>query len=50
MNFKQPDTMSQVEQVEALWTRALRCVPVHEEYFLKGMLLQGLKQSILQSV
>lgn len=46
MQFTQPLNKLATEYSEALWNNALRCERVNDEYVLKGVLIEGLLESI----
>lgn len=50
MNFKQPTNQSAMEYTQTLRTRPLRCIRVYGKYRLKGKIIEGLRQSIQESL
>jgi len=48
--YRQPDRMSPQDYAHNLWTKALKCGTVHDEDRLKGIFIEGLHESIRQSV
>jgi len=48
--YRQPDRMSPPDYAHNLWTKALRCGTVYDEDRLKGIFIEGLHESICQSV
>lgn len=49
INFKQCADKNADEHAQALWTKGLRCRLVYDEYGLKGIFTEGLRQSLSQN-
>lgn len=50
MSLKQPASQSAVGFVQLVWTKSLRCTPIHNEYRLEGTFIKELKQLIRHRV